>query len=86
MKLIPIGPNQTELHLNNGTIVLFSYKTPVAANLVMPVSSAWPDSREYFFIKTKEHYSKTTSKHVNQWLENKKVLTVEQSVLDNLVK
>ena len=31
MKLKQIGSNMTELHLNNGTIVLFSYETPVAA-------------------------------------------------------
>ena len=31
MKLTPIAANQTELTLNNGTQVFFSYKTPVAA-------------------------------------------------------
>lgn len=55
MKLKPIGNNQTELHLDNGTVVLFSYQTPVAAVV---------NGQCY---RTTEYYSKTTSQHINKW-------------------
>lgn len=57
IKLKPIGSNQSELHLGDDTMVLFSYQTPVAA---------WVSGRGW--IRTDTKYSKTTSKHINQWL------------------
>jgi hypothetical protein len=33
MKLTPIAANRTQLNLNDGTEVFFSYETPVAAKL-----------------------------------------------------
>lgn len=77
MKLKPIASNMTELHLDNGTIVLFSYETPVAASGINGLQV------------TKTKYSVTTSKHINKWVGYKPNLEkcgVEQSVLDNLVK
>ena len=52
MKIKPIASNQTELHLNDGTVVLFSYQTPVAVNYA-----------EGGFARTSTKWSKTTSKH-----------------------
>lgn len=79
MKLKPIASNMTELHLNNGTIVLFSYETPVAAT-----------TSEGSGLKvTKTKYSNTTTKHINKWIGYKPDLNkcgVDQSVLDELVK
>ena len=74
MKLHIIGSNQTELHLNNGDVVLFSYDTPVAAR-----------TTDDGFIKTSTKWSNTTSKHINNWggFGGKEV---DQEVLDNLVK
>ena len=54
MKLIKTGSNTTELTLNSGTVVLFSYNTPVAAR----------DSIGNTF-HTSTKYSVTTSKHIN---------------------
>lgn len=69
----------TELSLNGDTLVLFSYSTPVAAWLSGKV------------VKTEVFYSVTTSRHINDWLrqlgvEQQDVESVDQSVLDNLVK
>ena len=74
MKLIPIGPNSAELHLNNGTVVLFSYQTPVAALI----------KGQYF--RTTKKWSVTTSKHINKWIDGAKYLEMEQSKLDGLVE
>ncbi len=75
MNIKNIGPNQTELHLNCGAIVFFSYETPVAAQL--------PDGS---FIRTSTKYSVTTSKHINRWLSNVTADTVDQTTLDQLIK
>jgi phage terminase large subunit-like protein len=74
MKLKNIGSNQTEL-ATNGTVVFFSYETPVAAML--------PSGR---YVKTNTTYSVTTTKHVNKWLKGvmADVETVAQSFIDNL--
>lgn len=46
----------TELILGDGSRVLFSYKTPVAHY-----------KPSEFLRKTSHKWSKTTSKHINQW-------------------
>lgn len=75
LKITPLGLNKTELHLKNGTIVFFSYKTPVAA---------YPNDGTGF-IRTATKYSQTTSKHINQWLAGANAREVPQSFLDNLI-
>ena len=55
MKLKQLGSNQTELVLNDGTQVLFSYETPVAC---------WIDEQ---FYRTDKQWSQTTSRHINKW-------------------
>ena len=75
MKIKALAANQTELYDNTGTVVLFSYETPVAAIL--------PSGRP---VRTSEKYSQTTTKHINKWLQAfTNVDTVEQSFIDNLV-
>ena len=75
MKLTPIAANQTELSLNNGTQVFFSYKTPVAA--YCPVQG---------YIKTAKKWSTTTSRHINKWLKGiTEVTEVSQESLYELV-
>ena len=74
MKLTQIGSNQTQLNLNNGTEIFFSYETPVAAKL--------PD---YEYIKTDVFYSVTTSRHINKWLEGVEATKVSQYVLTNFI-
>jgi hypothetical protein len=77
MKVQPIGSNQTQVSLADGTEVLFSYSTPVAA--LVP-GKGW--------IRTAEKWSTTTSKHVNAWLRKNcggTVQSVPQWDLDQLV-
>ena len=76
MKLKKLGNNETELITENGTRILFSYETPVA------VINIHGDK-----LVTEQHYSKTTSRHINKWIG--KVYSdvhVPQSIIDNLTK
>ena len=74
MKLKPIKANMSELWLDNGAVILFSYSTPVAAQRA-----------EGGFIRTSTRYSQTTSKHITQWLDGRKAETVHQSELDAML-
>ena len=74
MQLTPIAANQTQLNLNAGTEVFFSYRTPVAAKLP-----------NYDYIRTATKWSTTTTRHINKWLEGVTAQTVDQSILDSLV-
>lgn len=74
MKLTPIAANQTELEISNGVKVFFSYKTPVAAYI--------PGQG---YIRTNRKWSRTTTRHINQWLVCLRSTEVDQSVFDNLV-
>ena len=75
MKLTPIAANQTQLNLNDGTEVFFSYKTPVAA---------YCPSKGY--IRTAKYWSVTTSRHINKWLKGiTEVTEVPQEYLTELV-
>jgi hypothetical protein len=76
MKVTQVTTTSTEIELANGTCVLFSYSTPVAA--LVP-GKGW--------IKTEQSYS-TTTKHVNAWLKRNcggTVYTVPQWEIDQLV-
>lgn len=79
LKLNPLGPNKTQIELNNGTVVLFSYKTPVAACITDA------NSPHFGYVKTEHKWSVTTSKHINQWLDGIEATEVPQEFLDNLV-
>jgi hypothetical protein len=77
MKLKQVTVTSTEVELANGTWVLFSYSTPVAA--LVP-GKGW--------IRTEKKWSVTTSKHINRWLADNcggTVQTVPQWDLDQLV-
>ena len=65
---------------NNVTVVcyankqiLFSYETPVAA---------WLLGKGYY--RTSKFFSRTTLRHVSQWLDGREAELVDQSFLDNL--
>ena len=64
----------TELNFN-GVSIMFSYDTPVAG---------WDNQGAF---KTSEHYSPTTSKHINKYLGKDKDMarTVSQSYINSLV-
>ena len=75
MKLTPIAANRTQLNLNDGTQVFFSYKTPVAA--YCPLRG---------YIRTDKFWSTTTSRHINKWLGGiNEVTKVSQEMLEELV-
>ena len=74
-----IGSNQTELMLADGTKILISYATPVAARIP---GRGW--------VRTAHKWSSTTTKHINKWLVNKIgridcVPAVDQWELDKLI-
>ena len=77
MKLNPIASNMTEVLRNDGTKVLFSYKTPVACIT----------DNEFFF--TSHKWSNTTTRHINKWRDSygypSQMTTVKNQVFfDNL--
>lgn len=74
LKINLIGANMTLVHLPKGSI-LFSYETPVAA---------YVSGRGY--VKTSKKFSKTTSKHINQWLDGAGAEEVPQSEIEALVE
>lgn len=93
MKLKQLASNMTELELNNGTLVLFSYETPVCG--FIGKDNYGTGISEGTYIETKTKYSRTTTKHINKWFELKGIVyptcmnrsyKVDQSVLDELVK
>lgn len=71
MKLNCIGSNQNEVTLSNGDVVFFSYNTPVAAIV---------NGQR---LRTEKFWSKTTTKHINQWLDCPAV-EKPQEYFDNL--
>ena len=74
MKLKPVASNMTELTFNNGVTILFSYKTPVAGY----------DNDGSF--RTDEHYSSTTTRHINKYLGGKGIgRKVTQNYINSLV-
>ena len=84
MKLKLVGSNQTELTLEDGTQVFFSYETPVCIRTVAMNLG----KKQTRVCVTTEKYSRTTSKHINNWVANQSeiIQMVEQSEIDNFVK
>ena len=74
MILRQIGSNQTELTLNNGNSIFFSYETPVAGY-----------NDEIGFFRTATYYSKTTSRHINAYLPDVEVTEVPEQFIADLV-
>jgi len=77
MNLNPIKVNMTELDLGNGTRVLFSYRTPVAARILTP------KGMEYHV--TDRFYSVTTSRHINNWMPKEDRIEHSQEYFDSLI-
>ena len=74
MRIEVIKSNMTEVVFQDGSSVLFSYETPVAA------------CKDYKLYKTRHKWSKTTTRHINQWLEGRQAEEAGQEFFDNLVK
>ena len=72
MKIQPVGSNMTELLIGT-SYVLFSYSTPVAG---------WDDTGAF---RTDQHYSATTTKHINKYLGGKDIgRVVPQSFIEEI--
>lgn len=79
MKVTQFTTSSTEIELADGTCVLFSYSTPVAA--LVP-GRGW--------LRTSKFFSATTSKHINKWIgknmaTNTQAVTVDQWEIEKLV-
>ena len=74
MKLIKNSPTSTTVVFSNGTRVLYSYETPVAI-----------ENRDGEIISTTTFYSKTTSKHVSDWIGGRKAIRVPQEVISGII-
>ena len=78
MKVINVAPNQTDIHLSDGSVVFYSYSTPVAA--FIPGRGV---------VITGYKHSKTTSKYINVFISrtcpNATKSMEDQSWFDGLV-
>lgn len=78
------NPNMREVSYDNGRVTIFySYRTPVAAKIAQGPT-------EFKYLRTKKHYSVTTSKHLNKWFARNTVAfdtieMVDASEIKNLV-
>ena len=70
-----LGLTKAEVHLEGGTVVFFSYRTPVAA------------VHDGVYYETTKSYSRTTAKHVSQWRppKYKKIKPVSEDFLATLL-
>ena len=73
MKLERLGTSKSLLTLSSGSEIFYSYNTPVAAKV----------SGELY--KTKEYFSRTTSKHITQYLNGRYAHPVEQSFIQQIL-
>ena len=73
MRLTPIATNQTQVDYDSGMQVFFSYKTPVAAYI--PTKG---------YVRTSTKWSKTTTRHINKWLDGVNATEIDQGVLDSI--
>tara|TARA_R100001594_G_scaffold147246_1_gene199938 strand:+ start:1323 stop:1607 length:285 start_codon:yes stop_codon:yes gene_type:complete len=78
-RLKSVGSNMTEIAFSvkknkDHSLLFYSYSTPVAAYCA--------ESGEY--LRTKEWFSVTTSRHLNKWLGDNEYREVDQEFLDLL--
>lgn len=57
IRLKPVASNQTELNIDDDTMVFFSYSTPVAYHVTGDLPRI-----------TDTKFSQTTTKHIRQWM------------------
>ena len=83
MKLKQLGANQTEVQLNDGTQIFFSYEQAVC----VIIEAMHLGKNQTRVCVTEKKYSRTTSKHINNWVANLSdiIQMVPQSEIDNFV-
>ncbi|MDT8900614.1 hypothetical protein [Anaeroselena agilis] len=77
MKIRQVGANMTEVHIPGATI-LFSYETPVAAQVF--------EKTGVRYYRTEKRGSTTTSKHIGKWLDGCKFTEKPQEFFEHLVQ
>ena len=89
MKVKNIGSNMTELEFEDGTLVLISYETPVAARVFEFAS----ENNGCALVRTSKKWSATTTRHINKWLRDtfsgeraKRAGEMPQEWFDSLLK
>ena len=89
MKVKNIGSNMTEIELPDGTLVLVSYETPVAAR----VFALAAENDGVALARTSKKWSATTTRHINKWLRAnfseeapKRAREMPQEYFDNLLE
>ena len=73
MKLERLGTSKSLLTLSSGSEIFYSYNTPVAAQVAGEL------------YRTNEYYSRTTSKHITQYLNGRYAHTVELSFIQQIL-
>lgn len=73
MNLTKIGANMLETVKADGTRILVSYVTPVAA--FVPGTG---------YLRTETKWSQTTTRHINKWLNGAKAQEVSQHAINML--
>jgi len=73
MKVKNLGANKTEIVIDDRHKIFVSYETPVAARIGAK------------FYRTSEKFSRTTSKHINQWLDGVKAEEKDQTFFNELL-
>lgn len=74
MRLKNLGANVAVLITNHGHEILYSYETAVAG--YSPLIG---------HFKSKEHYSKTTSRHINKYLAGVNAIELTVDEIENIV-
>jgi hypothetical protein len=70
MKVKQLRNNVTEIcKCGNDLVVLYSYETPVAYKVWVPQINQ-NNLYDYNYYKVDKFYSKTTSRHISDWLKN----------------
>ena len=76
IKIQNLGANKLEIYLDKSNLILFqSYETIVAARL---------ENLEY--VRTSTKWSRTTTRHINKWLEGVEAKERPQSFFDKFSK
>lgn len=73
MRIISIGSNMTEVDTGHA-LILISYSTPVAARV-----GGKP-------LRTEKKHSKTTTHHINKWLNGSHAEYAPQQFFDSLLE
>ena len=83
-KIKQLGANKQEIHLSDGRTILFiSYETVVAG--LVPIFDKELQTYIDTYLRTEVNHSRTTQKHISQWLEGVKAEERPQEYFDNLL-